>query len=273
MNWSWWCTSSLRPWTWEPTLYPGVWVIVGGLLLTYFRMARRKAVSLSQKIYFLLGVLTLWAASDWPLGPLGAGYLASAHMVQFVLYAMVAVPLLLKGTPEWMLRRILARLRLYRLTRRVTGSLLFSGFLYNALLVATHAPITVDSLRANQFGSFAMDMIWIVTGLALWLPVMSPIPEFRAPTYLARILYLFLTTSVIAVIPASALTFGDFPLYNTYELAPRVFDLTALEDQQIAGLIMKVAAIPITWFAIGVMFFRWARQEGVPATQARRVDS
>ncbi len=241
--------------------------------MLYFRLARNKVLARSQKIYFLLGVLTLWVASDWPLGPLGAGYLASAHMVQFVLYAMVAVPLMLMGTPEWMMRRVLARLRLYRITRRVTGSLLFSGILYNALLVTTHAPITVDTLRAGQLGSFAMDMLWIATGLVLWLPVLSPIPEFRAKTYLARILFLFLTTSVIAVIPASALTFGDFPLYNTYELAPRVFDITALEDQQIAGLIMKVATIPITWLAIGVMFFRWARQEGVPSTQPRHVDS
>lgn len=273
MNWSWWCTSSLRPWRWELSLYPGVWIIVGVLVVTYFRLARNKVLSGRQKTYFLLGVLTLWAASDWPLGPLGAGYLASAHMVQFVMYAMVAVPLILMGTPEWMLRRVLARLRLYRVSRRLTGSLLASGILYNLLLVGTHAPITVDTLRASQFGSFAMDMLWIVTGLILWLPVLSPIPEFRAKSYLARILFLFLTTSVVAVIPASALTFGDFPLYNTYELAPRVFDLTALEDQQIAGLIMKVATIPITWLAIGVMFFRWAKQEGVPSSQPRHVDS
>jgi len=267
MNWSWWCTSSLQTWTWEITLYPGVWILIAGLLFTYFRMARAKSVTTSQKLYFVAGVLTLWVASDWPLGPLGAGYLASAHMTQFVLYAFVAVPLLLRGTPEWMLRRVLARLRLYRITKLISGSLLVSGIAYNVLLVASHAPITVDSLRASQFGSFAMDMVWILIGLLLWIPVISPIPELRAKNYLNRILYLFITTSVIAVIPASALTFGDFPLYTTYELAPRVFDLNALEDQQIAGLIMKVATIPLTWLAIAIMWFRWAKQEGVPTTQ------
>jgi putative membrane protein len=271
MNWSWWCTSSLTPWEWEVTLYPGVWILIAALGFTYFRLARGKGLRSAERNYFLLGLLALWVASDWPLGPLGAGYLAAAHMTQFVLYAFVAVPLLLRGTPEWMLRRILARLRLYRFTKWVSGSLLISGIAYNVLLVVSHAPITVDNLRASQFGSFAMDMVWILIGLLLWVPVISPIPEFRAKNYLMRILYLFITTSVIAVIPASALTFGDFPLYTTYELAPRVFDLTALEDQQIAGLIMKVATIPLTWFAIAVMWFRWARQEGVPTTQ--RVES
>ena len=267
MNWSWWCTSSLRTWTWEVTLYPGVWLLVGALVFSYFRMARGKSLTRSQKVYFLGGVLALWVASDWPLGPLGAGYLAAAHMTQFVLYAFVAVPLMLRGTPEWMMRRILAKFRMYRLTKRVTGSLLFSGIAYNVLLVASHAPITVDALRTNQLGSFVMDMVWIVIGLLLWLPVLSPIPELRAPTYLSRILYLFITTSIIAVIPASALTFGDFPLYTTYELAPRVFDITALEDQQTAGLIMKVATIPLIWTAIAVMWFRWAKEEGVPTAQ------
>jgi cytochrome c oxidase assembly factor CtaG len=49
----------------------------------------------------------------------------------------------------------------------------------NATLLATHAPWTVDTLRASQIGSFALDAIWLFAGIAMWLPVISPLPEHR----------------------------------------------------------------------------------------------
>ena len=53
----------------------------------------------------------------------------------------------------------------------------------------------------------------------------------------------------------------DYPLYRTYELAPRVANFGALEDQQLAGAFMKVGNIPIIWAVIAVMFVRWWKQE------------
>src|SRR5690606_11528064 len=77
-----------------------------------------------------------------------------------------------------------------------------------------------------------------------------------------RMVYLFMATAVVAVIPASFLTFSTTPVYALYELAPRVTALTAREDQQIAGIIMKLATVPVVWTTIAVMWFRWAKQEG-----------
>ena len=39
---------------------------------------------------FALGIFFLWAASDWPIGTLGASYLSSIHMMQFMLYTLAA---------------------------------------------------------------------------------------------------------------------------------------------------------------------------------------
>jgi hypothetical protein len=66
---------------------------------------------------------------------------------------------------------------------------------------------------------------------------------------------------VVAVIPASLLTFSTTPVYAIYELAPRIGALTAREDQQIAGILMKLATIPVVWGTIGVLWFRYAQQE------------
>lgn len=264
---SWWCTALEKPWTWSWIPYPGVWIASTVPMLLYARAVRRHPgkVDWRRLALFMTGMVVFWAASDWPLGPLGAGYLASAHMIQFLLYTLVAAPLVLLGTPEWMARRFTSRLRIYRPTVWLGGSLVASAVLYNLLLLTTHAPGTVDILRRSQIGSFSMDILWLIAGFILWLPVISPFPEGRAKAPWAKMLYLFVTTSVIAVVPASFLTFTTTPIYAIYELAPRVGGITALEDQQFAGIIMKIATIPIIWGTIAVLWFRWANKEALTA--------
>ncbi len=62
-------------------------------------------------------------------------------------------------------------------------------------------------------------------------------------------------------VPASFLTFGASPLYKFYEHVPHLFGLSTLDDQQIAGLIMKIGAGLLLWMVIAVVFFRWAAEE------------
>ncbi|MCI0543020.1 MAG: cytochrome c oxidase assembly protein, partial [Actinobacteria bacterium] len=135
---------------------------------------------------------------------------------------------------------------------------------YNLMLAVTHSPGTVEVLRRSQLGSFTMDLLWMVAGFILWLPVISPLPEGRLTSPWPKMLYLFLATAVVAVIPASLLTFSTTPVYAIYELAPRIGSLTAREDQQIAGILMKLATIPVIWGTIAVLWFRYAKQEEAP---------
>lgn len=269
MNISWWCTSLAEPWSWSFRAYPGVWIAVAVLAGSYVWAVRlngaAEGIDRRRTGFFMAGVLVFWLASDWPLGTLGAGYLASAHMVQYVLYVLVAAPLLWLGTPEWMARRVLGFTRIYRAGRSLRGFPLLMGVVFNATLVLTHTPIAVDTLRSSQPGSFAMDVVWLLSGLALWAPIVGSITEFRARSYPARMLYLFFASGIVTIIPASFLTFAQLPLYETYELAPRVFGLTAVNDQQIAGLIMKLAPVPIVWPVLATMMYRWASAERVDA--------
>ncbi|HUG08769.1 MAG TPA: cytochrome c oxidase assembly protein [Acidimicrobiia bacterium] len=259
----WWCTALARPWTWEWIPYPGIWAASILPLVLYGRSLRRhEGVADRRKAaQFTGGVVAFWIASDWPLGTLGAGYLASAHMTQFLLYTLVAAPLMLLGTPEWMGRRLTRRLRLERPALWLGRNVVATAVIYNVILISTHAPGTVALLRNSQFGSFAMDVVWLLAGFLLWLPVISPLPEGRASSPWVKMAYLFVATSVVAVIPASFLTFTEVPIYGIYELAPRVISLTAVEDQQLAGIIMKIATIPIVWSTIAVLWFRWSAGE------------
>ncbi len=262
---TWWCVSITETWTWSFRAYPGIWLSVLALVLPYLvAMSRRGGANpdAGRRIgFFLAGVAVYWIATDWPLGTLGAGYLASAHMLQYLLYSFAAAPLLLLGMPEWMARRIVGRLRVYRAVRWLSRPLT-AGIIFNAALLLTHAPMTVDGLRANQFGSFALDVIWLCAALVMWLPILSPMQELRPASYGTRMVYLFLAGQVIPMIPGGFLTFSDFPLYSTYELAPRIAGFAAGHDQALAGALMKVGSVPVVWSTMFVLMYRWAQSEG-----------
>jgi putative membrane protein len=270
---TWWCAASKEPWSWAFQAYPGIWlfmaVLLAGYLLAFRHAPTGSATGDRRKRWaFVGGWLVLWLSTDWPLGTLGAGYLATAHMAQYVLYTMAAAPLLMLGIPEWMMRRALSRLRAYRAVRLVARPLV-AGLLFNLVLVATHAPITVDNLRTNQAGSFFLDVVWLLSALLLWLPVCGPLDEVK-PSYPVRGVYLFLAAGLVPMVPGGFLTFSDTPLYAIYELAPRIGGFDALDDQQAAGAIMKIGNLPLLWPVLAALFMRWGNDDQKPTAPTPR---
>jgi len=79
-------------------------------------------------------------------------------------------------------------------------------------------------------------------------------------SYPGRMVYLFLQ-SIVPTVPASFLTFGSSPLYHFYEHVPRLWSVSVMTDQQVAGLIMKLGGGAILWGTLAVVFFRWFAQE------------
>lgn len=281
---TWWCAASNEPWSWSPRLYPGIWIAMAALLAVYLwawhryrpqpagdQQDQHQAQTDERRRWaFVGGWLLLWGATDWPLGTLGSGYLASAHMAQYVLYTMAAAPLLILGTPEWMARRLLSKLRLYRVVRTIAHPVA-AGVIFNLVMIGTHAPITVDAFRVNQVASFGLDVLWLAAALLLWLPVCGPLPELK-PSLPARGVYLFLAAGIVPMIPAGFLTFASSPLYAVYELAPRVGTISAIADQQAAGATMKVGNMILMWPVLAGLFICWAQEdrERAPATQPAR---
>ena len=270
----WWCSAIVEKWTWVPRPYAGVFLLCAALVAGYViarrhhgpvepdptldevDAARFAARERRRPWQFALGIFFLWAASDWPIGTLGASYLSSIHMLQFMLYTLAAAPLLMLATPEWMGRRIIEGLHLSGIYRIVSRPLV-AAILSNVILIVTHSPVSVDTLRSTQFGSFALDMIWLVSGFILWGPIISPLPECRARTAPIKLIYLFAAAALMPMIPGGFLTFASQPLYSTYELAPRLDNIDALNDQQVAGVLMKVGNLPVIWTVMAVIWFRW----------------
>jgi putative membrane protein len=248
---TWWCSATGVPWTWAWRAYPGVWLVViavavGGELVLRRAAARRgHGAGAGQAAAFAGGVLALWIALDWPVGALGAGYLLSAHTLQYLLLTFAAAPLLLIG-----LRREAGDGARLPAAHPIAALLV-----YNLVLGATHVPQFVDGLMKAQAGAAVADLAWFAAGLVLWWPVLHPDPARRLSPP-ASIGYLVAST-VLPTIPAAFLVFASYPLYSIYELAPRIVALTPLQDQQLAGMIMKLGADPILWLSTAVIFFRW----------------
>ena len=219
-------------------------------------------VTRRQVVAFGGGVLTLWVASGSPLHMLADEYLFSAHMVQHLLQAFVMAPLLLIGTPGWMLE-VLTGARWLRATLRTLGAPLVAGIAFNVVLLGIHWPAVVDLMVRSAPVHVTLHLTLVLASLLMWLPVLSTSdvvqPRMKP---LPRMGYLFGMT-LLPTVPASFLTFGspDAPLYPVYGEFPRLWDIPVGEDMLIAGLLMKTGAGFLLWGIIATMFFRWAADE------------
>ena len=203
----------------------------------------------------IVGLVVLWIALDWPVGPLGGGYLASVHMIQFLLIVLVAPPFLLLAIPAATSRWLVVRSGpgLPILTQPLVAMTVFV-----AVMAWTHWPPVVDGLMASQAGSFLLDVVWLVSGLVFWWPVVVPHPPRRWFGHPAKMGYLIVATLVNTGVFAY-LTYTELPVYATYELAPPIPGITTRTDQTLAGLFMKMGGAVVFWIWITVLFFQWSR--------------
>ena len=212
---------------------------------------------------FVVGLLVLWLALDWPIGALGAGYLASVHMLQFLLIALLAPPLLLRGLSPAALAMLEGHSVVAAIARRVTAPLL-ALILFNVIVLLTHIPTIVDALMVTQLGSMLIDLLWLLAGLLFWWPLVSPVPARpRFPPPL-RMLYIIagLMFSPVMFGLVGFLVYARTPLYGIFELAPPMSGLSSQDDHQLAGVLMSVGGAAIAFVAVSVIFFRWSRTEG-----------
>lgn len=218
--------------------------------------AGEPAATRGQHLCFGLGAVLLFAFSYWPVHDLAEGYLFSVHMAQHTAYSLVIVPLLLLGTPgwliSWLIRPVLPLMR--RLVRPLPASLLFNG-----VIALTHSAGYVNYTASHEVAHFGAHSLLVFVSAVMWLPVLHDRPELPQMSAPVKMVYLF-AQSLLPNVPAAFLAFAESPLYRWYADAPRVFSaFSAVEDQQLAGAIMKLSGTTIIWGVIVVMFFRWYR--------------
>ena len=216
------------------------------------------AVSLRQRVLFYGGLGSLLIVSSWPIHDLGSGSLFVFHMAEHMVFALIAPPLLLWGTPWWLIRWLVKPIM--PVVRFVTHPIV-ALIIFNAMLGLLHVPGVVELMLRSELAHFTLHALLLVAGIIMWWPVVSPLPELPQLSPILKIGYLFLQ-SLVPTIPASFLTLGDNALYTIYEELPRVWGLSAHSDQVLAGLLMKIVGGLIIWgFMAGIFFSWWAEEQ------------
>lgn len=193
----------------------------------------------NQMLFSVAGFAVLAIALLSPLHAMGNA-LFSAHMIQHELLMAVAAPLLVLGKPAvpliWGLPRA---------TRPAAGRLfsvrvpqLAAFLLHAAAIWIWHAPFLYDASVTSEVVHAAQHVSFLGTALLFWWSVFHSRNEKGNEG--AAIIYLFLTT-IHTTLLGAFLAMSDVQFYPVYsDAGTRVWGLTALEDQQLGGLIMWI---------------------------------
>ena len=269
--------AAVDPWGYE--LHPEVWLLVGSVIGLGVYAVRaigplvvpdgEPIVTRAQKWYFVAGVALLWLAADWPLHDIAEEYLYSVHMFQHLLISFIVPPLLLAAMPEWLARLVIlegggASRVLRTLTRPVVA-----GVLFNVFQVLTHWGAVVNLSVENGGFHYLIHLGVFFSALLMWFPVLGPLKEVQMSEP-AKMLYLFLM-SIVPTVPAGWLTFAEGVVYEAYDTPDRLWGVSATDDQQMAGAVMKVVGGFFLWGMIAIRFFRYAGGQRDADLEARRV--
>lgn len=255
--------------------HPDVIALCLGFLVAYWyatvvwrpHIADAGRVKSSQVFYYCSGVAVIYIATGSPMHDIGENYLLSIHMSQHLLLSLVAAPLLLAGVPTWLWEVLFVRRGVYPVIRVVLNPLV-AIFAFNMFLVFSHLPEVLDFTLEHHWFHFVMHATLMTVATMMWWPVITDVPRLPHLTYPYQMAYLFIQ-SLIPAIVGSFLTFSSTPVYSFYEHAPRIWGLTAVEDQQWGALVMKIIGSAILWSFIGVAFFKWYAREEAEANGIR----
>ncbi len=206
-----------------------------------------------KKLLFLTGLVLLYFGLGSPLNVVGH-YMFSVHMVQQCVLYLIMPPLLLLGTPDWLLRPVFRKKPVQRLMRVFTNPFL-GLLLFNSLFSLYHLPAILDEVMQSAALVNLSHLVLLGAAFVMWLPVVCPLPELDKLTELRKLGYMF--ANGVLLTPACALIiFAGAPVYATYldgptllctpffsttaDIPKLITGLSTLEDQQLGGVLMKL---------------------------------
>lgn len=238
-------------WPLDPTVYAGLVV----LFLGHAWLAGRVLdASPKHSLYFGLGLLTLWVALETPIDTISDYYLDSVHMLQHVLLAFVAPPLMLLGLSPGMAAQ-LARVPGVRAATEPIPAQLIAAL----IMIVWHLPPLYDATLYNAGVHVLEHVMFIASGIVVFWPMLeaTSLQSRWQMSPGAKLVYMLLATLPQDAV-ALPLIFSRVPFYDFYTQAPRLIPgYTALIDQTVAGAVLMIMGKATMAVAALGIFFRW----------------
>jgi putative membrane protein len=257
---------------------PAVLAPIGLLVFVYvrrFRAARReeggRGAGWPQALAFAAGIFALLLAMVSPIDGLGEDYLFSAHMVQHVLLGDIAPALLLLSLSRVIMRP--ATRRLHKIERKLgpfaspwTGLALWLIFMYG-----WHIPALYDAALTNPFVHLLEHISFFTAGVCVWWPLIQPVPMRRPLKGFQTVGYIGGAKFGLAAL-GLYLTWSSTVFYPYYETVPRIWGLSAINDQNAGGAIMMVEQSITFVIALVFLFAKMLTQSEVDQQRQERLD-
>lgn len=231
---------------------------------------------------FFSGLLSLWIAIGSPLSALDDVSLA-AHMVQHLLLMAVAPPLLLlgapsipflRGLPQWIVTGAVGPFLRSQPVKWLGHFLTHPAVCWvtaTVALLAWHIPAAFDLALRSEAWHEVEHICFLSTSILFWWPAILPFPSDVAWSRWSIPVYLFFAT-----LPGGALgaflIFCDRVVYPSYAAAPRLFGISPLEDQAIAGALMWVFGTFVYTIPAVVITVRLLSPHHAPARKQRALE-
>jgi putative membrane protein len=261
-------------WNASPTIVAAL-ALYAGIYLWRWRAARReeggRGAGAVELACFAVALAALSAAVVSPIDGLGEDYLFTMHMLQHVLLGDLAPLFLLLALSRVMMRPATRRLMrveraLGRLAHPLTGLFLWFGLIYLWHVPALYdAAIESEAVHALEHASF------FTAGLALWWPLIQPVPMRARMTGLWPFAYIGAAKVGLAGLGHNQ-TWSKSVAYDHYYSAPRIWGLTALEDQNVGGALMMLEQSVVLLIAFVALFVRMLGQSEADEQRRERLE-
>src|SRR5436190_19739267 len=214
--------------SWYPAWEEVAFLLVLGA--AYFTAAPSWGATRRHKLCFGAGLGLALAAVATPVATVALHYLVSAHLLQNVVLAEWTPLLLVLGVPP----RLGAEVGRNRLVRALTRPFVALP-IWLATYALWHLPVAYEAALHHRLVLDVEHLTYLVAGLLLWWPVFQEEP-WHLPSG-AKAAYLF-AAFVLASPLGLVLALLPSPVYDTYVRAPRLWGISAAEDQQLGGTLM-----------------------------------
>lgn len=214
----------------------------------------------SQWIAFILAISIVLIVLVTPMDIFGMNSPFTVHMIQHLLLSLCAPPLLLLSIPAWGLCQFLdAHAHIERGLRVLTIPLVSSA-LFNGNLWIWHAPPLFKAMMDTAGLHAFADLLYLVTGLLFWWPLLNPTQEAKSALSLGgKLAYLFFSDMPMMLLGAG-MTFSA-PLYSFSMTNPSMRMIVTAEDQQVGGLLMWIVGSLFFIVLASILFLRWMLQQ------------